>query len=69
MSLLEDLHRTHALTFIYVTHNLAFAERGDRILKFEKGRLKSDPKDSDPQEGALPGSSRLPDGNEGSYYV
>lgn len=39
MTLLEDLHRTHGLTSIYVTHNLAFAERGDRILKLEKGKL------------------------------
>ncbi len=39
MTLLEDLHRTHDLTSIYVTHNLAFAGRGDRILKLEKGTL------------------------------
>ena len=39
MTLLEDLHRTHDLTSIYVTHNLAFAERADRILKLDKGTL------------------------------
>jgi lipoprotein-releasing system ATP-binding protein len=39
MTLLEDLHRIHRLTSIYVTHNLAFAERADRILKLEKGKL------------------------------
>lgn len=39
MSLLEGLHRTHDLTSIYVTHNIAFAERGDRILKLDNGRL------------------------------
>ena len=41
MALLEDLHRTHGLTSIYVTHNLTFAQRGDRILKLEKGRLEA----------------------------
>ena len=30
ISLLEDLHRTHNLTSIFVTHNLAFARRCDR---------------------------------------
>lgn len=39
MTLLEDLHRTHGLTSIYVTHNLEFAGRADRILKLEKGKL------------------------------
>lgn len=39
MGLLEDLHRSHELTSIYVTHNLAFAGRGDRILKLDKGKL------------------------------
>ena len=32
ISLLEDLHRSHKLTSIYVTHNLSFATRCDRIL-------------------------------------
>jgi lipoprotein-releasing system ATP-binding protein len=39
MALLEDLHKTHRLTSIYVTHNLSFASRADRILKLEKGVL------------------------------
>lgn len=39
MAMLEDLHRNHGLTSIYATHNLTFAERGDRILKLEKGKL------------------------------
>jgi lipoprotein-releasing system ATP-binding protein len=39
MTLLESLHRTHELTSIYVTHNLAFAGRADRILKLDKGKL------------------------------
>jgi lipoprotein-releasing system ATP-binding protein len=39
ISLLEDLHRTHTLTSIYVTHNLSFAKRCDRILQLDKGIL------------------------------
>ena len=37
--LLEDLHRTHQLTSVFVTHNLAFAHRCDRVLNLEKGGL------------------------------
>ena len=48
MAMLEDLHRTHGLTSIYVTHNLKFAERGDRILKLEKGRLEMSTSPGDP---------------------
>jgi ABC-type lipoprotein export system ATPase subunit len=39
ISLLGDLHRAHGLTSIYVTHNLSFATRCDRILQLEKGVL------------------------------
>jgi len=39
ISLLQDLHRTHNLTSIYVTHNLSFATRCDRILQLDKGLL------------------------------
>jgi len=39
VSLLEDLHRSHRLTSVYVTHNLSFARRCDRILKLEGGAL------------------------------
>ncbi len=58
MALLEDLHRTHGLTSIYVTHNLTFAQRGDRVLKLEKGRLEVVGSSPDP------GSSK-----EGKHYV
>jgi lipoprotein-releasing system ATP-binding protein len=37
--LLTDLHRSHQLTSILVTHNLGFARRCDRILRMEKGGL------------------------------
>ena len=37
--LLSDLHRTHQLTSVFVTHNLSFARRCDRVLSMEKGGL------------------------------
>ena len=37
--LLKDLHATHRLTSIFVTHNQAFAQRCDRVLHLEKGGL------------------------------
>ncbi|HUB32527.1 MAG TPA: ABC transporter ATP-binding protein [Bryobacteraceae bacterium] len=37
--LLERLHRSHTLTSVLVTHNLAFARRCDRILMMEGGGL------------------------------
>jgi lipoprotein-releasing system ATP-binding protein len=37
--LLERLHESHQLTSVFVTHNLHFARRCDRILKLENGTL------------------------------
>jgi len=37
--LLARLHRSHTLTSVLVTHNLAFARRCDRILTMEGGAL------------------------------
>jgi lipoprotein-releasing system ATP-binding protein len=37
--LLAGLHRSHRLTSVFVTHNLSFAERCDRVLSMEKGGL------------------------------
>ncbi len=37
--LLESLHKSHQLTSVFVTHNLSFARRCDRVLKLEKGAL------------------------------
>ena len=37
--LLAGLHRAHRLTSVFVTHNLAFARRCDRILTLDKGGL------------------------------
>jgi lipoprotein-releasing system ATP-binding protein len=39
ISLLQDLHHSHKLTSIYVTHNLSFASRCNRILQLDKGVL------------------------------
>jgi lipoprotein-releasing system ATP-binding protein len=38
--LLERLHRTHQLTSLIATHNLALAARCDRIVGLEHGVLK-----------------------------
>src|ERR1039457_3239602 len=37
--LLEELHRSHRLTSVFVTHNLAFARRCSRVLSLENGGL------------------------------
>ncbi len=39
IGLLAELHKAHRLTSIFVTHNLSFARRCDRVLKLEKGFL------------------------------
>src|ERR1017187_7553743 len=39
IGLLADLHRSHGLTSIYVTHNLSFAKRCDRFLQLDKSNL------------------------------
>ena len=47
--LLENLHRTHRLTSVFVTHNLAFARRCDRVLNLDKdGLVLEGPFDSQP---------------------
>jgi lipoprotein-releasing system ATP-binding protein len=38
-NLLQDLHRSHTLTSVIVTHNPAFAARCDRALRVESGGL------------------------------
>lgn len=43
MGLLAELHRSHQLTSIYVTHNLSFAKRCDRVVKLEGGTLEAAP--------------------------
>jgi lipoprotein-releasing system ATP-binding protein len=40
-ALLQELHHTHGLTSILVTHNLAFARRANRVLELGSGQLAS----------------------------
>jgi lipoprotein-releasing system ATP-binding protein len=42
VDLLAELHRSHQLTSVYVTHNPLFAKQCDRILRLEAGNLISD---------------------------
>lgn len=51
IGLLADLHRSHALTSIYVTHNLSFANRCDRILQLDKGNISQRQPESLPDAG------------------
>ena len=37
--LFDEVHRRNRLTSVFVTHNLGFAKRCDRILKLERGSL------------------------------
>lgn len=39
IDLLRDLHRANGLTSVYVTHNITFARRCDRILELREGAL------------------------------
>ncbi|HOK46854.1 MAG TPA: ATP-binding cassette domain-containing protein, partial [Bryobacteraceae bacterium] len=39
MGMLADLHRSHRLTSIYVTHNRSFARRCVRVVRLEGGVL------------------------------
>jgi lipoprotein-releasing system ATP-binding protein len=50
IALLAELHRSHRLTSIYVTHNLSFARRCDRVVKLEGGVLSGAGR-GDPREG------------------
>lgn len=39
MELLERLHRAHGLTSVLATHNLELAQRADRLLRLDRGKL------------------------------
>jgi lipoprotein-releasing system ATP-binding protein len=53
--LLENLHRTHQLTSVFCTHNLAFARRCSRVLRMEKGGLVPGDGSDVPHPGGQPG--------------
>jgi lipoprotein-releasing system ATP-binding protein len=39
--LMQRLHREHGMTTVLVTHNMGFAQRCDRVLAMEHGRLQT----------------------------
>jgi len=41
--LFDEVHRRNRLTSVFVTHNLGFAKRCDRVLKLERGYLVAEP--------------------------
>jgi lipoprotein-releasing system ATP-binding protein len=59
MNLLADLHTSHNLTSVFVTHNLSLANRCDRVLELNKGSL-SIPSEDWQQNGV--GTARQPSG-------
>lgn len=59
MNLLSELHASNNLTSIFVTHNLGFAARCDRVLELRKGALHI-PSMMEPQEaGVVQDATRL----------
>ena len=63
VSLINELHRSHQLTSIYVTHNPSFARRCDRVLRLEAGNLIPD------SDGAGCGTSDPVGLQSGTNYV
>ncbi len=41
IGLLSEIHLAHGLTSVFVTHNLSFASRCDRVLELKKGVLQA----------------------------
>jgi lipoprotein-releasing system ATP-binding protein len=64
MNLLAQLHSSHNLTSVFVTHNLSFANRCDRVLELRKGSL-SVTTDDWQATGVLQDATRL----DGGTYV
>ena len=65
ISLLGDLHRSHGLTSIFVTHNLSFAVRCDRVLELKKGSLHAPSLMEMQEAGVVQDATRL----DGGTYV
>jgi lipoprotein-releasing system ATP-binding protein len=56
--LFDEIHRTHKLTSVFVTHNIGFARRCDRILQLVQGQLQLFPAPpADSTAGYLPGQA------------
>ena len=65
IGLLGELHHSHRLTSVFVTHNLSFASRCDRILELRKGVLHSPSSMETQTVGLLQDATRL----DGVTYV
>lgn len=65
ITLLGDLHRSHGLTSIFVTHNLSFAVRCDRVLELKKGSLHPPSLMEMQEAGVVQDATRL----DGGTYV
>jgi lipoprotein-releasing system ATP-binding protein len=64
MNLLAELHASHNLTSVFVTHNLSFANRCDRVLELRKGSLSIAAEDLQ-ANGVVQDATRL----DGGSYV
>ncbi len=65
INLLSDLHAAHGLTSVFVTHNLSFARRCDRVLELRKGVLHTLSAIELQESGVVQDATRL----DGGTYV
>jgi lipoprotein-releasing system ATP-binding protein len=65
MNLLGELHTSHELTSVFVTHNLSFAFRCDRVLELRKGKLEAPSQTELQAAGVVRDATRL----DGGTYV
>jgi len=65
IALLERVHESHGLTSVFVTHNLSFASRCDRVLELKKGSLHTASKRELQEAGWIQDANRL----DGGTYV
>ncbi len=63
VDLLIALHRAHGLTSIFVTHNLSFAQRCDRVWELKKGSLTVPALPEPAMAAVLRDATRLDGGN------
>ena len=50
LQLLQDTCRTHGMTVIIITHNLALCPMGDRVFRVKSGRIVSSEYNEHPQD-------------------
>jgi lipoprotein-releasing system ATP-binding protein len=65
IGLLSEIHLAHGLTSIFVTHNLSFASRCDRVLELKKGTLQTASMMEWQEAGVIQDATRL----DGGAYV